>query len=300
VNFSALSAGVYELDANALQITLPASPRAGDQIVLRPTGPTITTYTFLRNGKPINSLAADYTITSAGACAVLSWVDNFVGWLVTFDGLTSGPLARVDTTLQELRFHNGQREISAPAGWAPFAMGLGVGLGDVPASSTVLPISGGAVAWPIIVAGHMLLDSFILRNQDTTAVLRTCEVRLYKQRLNNGNAGEATVDEVPNANGNDSFTAGGVATLRTITLGAPVYLCPGIYWLVVRNTSGANTWSVGTTTQSGTVGQNCSQTKTLAGALAATLDFVTGWVKSNGIISSSRLVGRVFGLTALY
>ena len=83
--------------------------------------------------------------------------------------------------------------------------------------------------------------------------------------------------------------------MRTITVtGAPVYLAPGTYWLVIKNNATA-TLGLGSTA-AGTMAQNTGQTKTLGtGALAVTLDFVLAtWAKVTWI-AGVRLNRCVFG-----
>src|SRR5207253_1254742 len=107
---------------------------------------------------------------------------------------------------------------------------------------------------------------------------------------------EKTIDEIPNANATNSFTAA-AASNRTITLAQPVYLGPGIYVLVLRNTSGANTWGIATLAVSVNYPVNPIQTQTLGAGLGATLDAVTGWTKANSL-PGARLQARVLGQTA--
>lgn len=192
--------------------------------------------------------------------------------------------------------HDSQRERDIMnRGWMPYAYPIGAGPSLAFATALSLPINGGSIAIPIVLEGHMLLQSVTFR---ATAASGTGEFRLYVQRLNNGNAGENTLDEVPNSNGT-SAAAGAAANVTSNLASTPLYLGPGTYWLVIRCTSAATAISLGTLA-AGTLAANTMQTKTLAAALAATLDFVAAtWTKSTAI-AGVRLNGRVFGQTAAF
>lgn len=271
---------------------------AGERIVFRSPIAGVTGFVVDRNGHNINSAASDYTINAQQWVAELRYVNSTVGWLVIFGG-TDQPLPRWDATTKQLRYYDGQRELSAPVGWLPFAFALGGTGGDLANQNSapgVLAASGGAVAIPVHVTGHMLLKSVTLTNSDAS-LTRTAEWRLYRQALNNGNSSENTLDEVANANGTWSFTGSGTA-LRTSAAGATVYLPPGLYWLVVRNTHASNTFIVNWTATGHAV--NKCQTKTLGSALASTLDFVAAtWTKQTVVFAVS-LDGAVFGQTTAF
>jgi hypothetical protein len=205
---------------------------------------------------------------------------------------------RWDSTLKALAQHNGQRELYGPRGWQPYAYPFGGGAGLVTTTALTLAANGGALACPIVADGHMLLQSLVLRSTDTT-LARSAEWRLYAQRLNNGNAGENAVDEVPTANGTFSFTAAAASNQTSTPSGAPIYLAPGLYWIVIRNTHATNTFGLGTAA-AGTMALTTGKTKTLSAALGSTLDFVAAtWTATTGIAGIA-LRGRVFGETAAY
>lgn len=206
---------------------------------------------------------------------------------------------RLDSTTFVTSIYDTQRERAiSEVGWAPLAYPPGLYSGATINTTLSLPASGGSVAMPIQVVGHMLLQQIRLRNADT-ATLRAIEWRLYVQYLNNGNSGENTLNEVPNANGTLSFTPT-VASVRTSACGTPpVYLAPGLYWLVIRNTDGTSAFSL-SCAATGTFQNDQQQTKTLGSGLAATLDFVAAtWTKS-GLSPGVILEGRVFGQTAAF
>jgi len=198
----------------------------------------------------------------------------------------------------QLEYNNGQRDLADSVGWAPFAWPFGFQRTGTYTTAQSLVANGGSVALPVQVPTHMLLQSVTLRNTDT-ATARTAEWRLYKQQLNNGNAGENTLGEVAGANGTWSFTPS-VASNQTSTPAAPpIYLAPGVYWLVIRNTNASQTLGLGTQS-AGTMALNTGQTKTLGSALGATLDFVAAtWTKVSYTVGV-QLNGRVFGQTAAF
>lgn len=296
--FTAASRGTYAITASSFTATLPASPVAGDWVRLFSGDAAVSAITLGRNGSKINSASSDFVINAKQWNCLAYYVDSTVGWLLAF-GTAINPAARWDSTDVALRYHNSQREISATVGWEPYALPLGQGSGDsINAAGLSLPISGGSVAVPMRLVGHMLLQSVTVRSIDTTAQ-RDLEWRLYKQRLNNGNGGENTLDEIPGANGTLSFTPS-AASNRTSTPGAPpIYLAPGLYWLVMRNTSGTQTFSVGRVVANA-LNVNVAQTKTLGSSLGATLDLVAAtWAKTSDL-PVARLDGRVFGQTTAF
>ena len=199
------------------------------------------------------------------------------------------------TTGARVTTYDSQRERDiANRGWQPFAYPVGSAITDALATNLAVAASGGAIAVPIPIAGHMLFQEIRFR---VTAASGSGEFRLYVQRLNNGSAGENTLDEVPSSAG--TWAAPGAAgNITGSVTSAPVYLGPGLYWLVMRTTS-ATALNIGTTA-GGALAAATSQTKTLGVALAATLDFVAAtWTKQTATIGV-RLQGRVFGQTAAF
>src|SRR4051794_11156004 len=63
VNFTAVRGFWYVLTANALQVTLPISPAAGDLMRYSASSSSVTSATFLRNGQNIDSVASDLTLS---------------------------------------------------------------------------------------------------------------------------------------------------------------------------------------------------------------------------------------------
>jgi hypothetical protein len=201
------------------------------------------------------------------------------------------------STRKLLLVHDTQRERGiSPVGWLPYAFPIGA-----PTTFTTnltLSANGGAYACPIEVKSSMLLQSVTVINGDATGV-RTWNWYLYEQSLNNGNAGEATLNLVASGAAPETWTAT-VASNRTIdAAGAPVYLAPGVYWLVIHNEHASNAFSL-KTYNSETMALDYGQTKTIAGALGATLDFVLATWTPVVNIAGARLNGRVFGQTVLF
>ena len=70
--------------AGGITITLPASPSAGDTVVVKDgTGAAATsTFTVARNGENIASSATDLTFDKNFAEIVMTYVDATIGWTV--------------------------------------------------------------------------------------------------------------------------------------------------------------------------------------------------------------------------
>lgn len=187
-------------------------------------------------------------------------------------------------------------------GWTPRAYPLGFVWFVTGPNGIVLPANGGSVAIPIHMPGHMLLEQIKISNTDT-ASQRTWGWDLYLQPLNNGNGGENTLNRVAASNGDETFTPA-VASLRTLAVAsAPVYLRPGVYWLVVQCTHASNGFTVGCgPTGSGfAAALTFSKTKTTTNPNGATLDFVAAtWTASAALVPIVELEGRVFGQTSVF
>ena len=222
------------------------------------------------------------------------------GILLPTSALAQEGAVSYDTTEKLTQIYDSQRQrAESLVGWLPFAFPVGGGPTDAVTTTQTLAANGGSVAVPIDVGAHMLLQSMTIRTTDTS-LQHTAEWRLYKQRLNNGNAGENTLNEVPNANGTLDYTPAAAANQTSTPATVPIYLAPGLYWLVFRNTSPSNrTLAIGSAA-AGTMALNIAQTKTLGSALASTLDFVAAtWTKAT-FLTGVRLNGRVFGQTASF
>lgn len=84
-NFTAVRGFWYTLSTNALSVTLPASPAAGDLVRISPELDTILSVTFLRNGSNIDSTAADVTLSSNTSKELNVWLIYLgasVGWRI--------------------------------------------------------------------------------------------------------------------------------------------------------------------------------------------------------------------------
>ena len=249
-----------------------------------------------RHGMP--TLQGDHTHAATGTGATGGGASLApVTFLVpqTAPATTEGNLG-YDTTAHEAEWWDTQRAREfSDAGWCPAAFPLGFMQSGVYTTSVALAINGGSVAIPILVQGHMLLQSISYYNGTGTG---TAEARLYRQYLNNGNAGENSLAEVTGANfASRSNTASAVNTVNVSTPGT--YLAPGLYWLVLRNTSASVVFALGSLA-AGTMALSACQTKTLGSGLGSTLDFVAAtWTKVNSVIGA-RLNGRVFGQTAAF
>jgi hypothetical protein len=204
-------------------------------------------------------------------------------YLALGSGSTSDPpnaagLAAYRTDRRMLVAYDGSRVtgISA-AGWQPWAFGSGGGPTNTASTARDLAVSGGSIQIPIFLDGHMDAWSVIIWNTDT-ANAREAEWRLYEWR----NTHTTDASEIASFNGTWSFTPGGVASQRTSNPAGVVYLSPGAYILVIRNTSGAQTFGIGEQAV-GTLALNAAKTKTLGSALGATLDLHTSWTGINAV-----------------
>lgn len=189
----------------------------------------------------------------------------------------------------------------AAMGWQPFAFPPNHVADAAFTTALTLAANGGSFAVPIVLSGHMLLQSVSVRNTDT-GTERTWGWDLYAQYLNNGNSGENTLTRVSTGSANETFTPfGGLASTRTINAdSAPIYLGPGTYWLVVQCRHATNNFGLGSTATSAAFRQNTAQTKTTTNPNGATLDFVAAtWSKITDIYAV-RLNGRVFGQTTSF
>ena len=202
-----------------------------------------------------------------------------------------------DSTDKLVRVYDTQRERNiSDVGWLPYA--YPIVFSPTATFTTALTLSPTeAIGVPIFVPGHMLVDRVRVRNTDTT-LERTWEWRLYVQRLNNGNSGEATLDEIAGANGTETFTASAASTRAADATSAPVYIGPGTYWLVIRNSHGSNNFVVGTSAVSTAFTVNSYINGDIASALGSTLDFTT-WtaISKRTEMVATRIDGRVFGQT---
>lgn len=182
--------------------------------------------------------------------------------LTTWDSVQAKPVTPV-----------GFQVVGYPSGFnASDALATNITLAAVSAGN------GGAFAVPIVLSAPMFLKAYRIRNADV-ASLRTAEARLYVSRLDNS----ATCNFVTGSDATWSFTPGAASSQSSSDVsGAPVLLAPGCYFLVVRNTSTAQTFAVGTMAAS-TLGVANMKTITTASvpALGATLDLVTTWAGSS-------------------
>lgn len=182
----------------------------------------------------------------------------------------------------------GHDTILAGASWQAFAYAAGLTHASTTTGGINLDVVGGglggAKAIPVLLHNPMLLQQLTIWNTDTASA-RTAEWSLYVD------SGDATFDLVTGATGTFSFTPGGAASLRSsAAASAPVFLSPGTYWLVIRNTSGAQTFGLGLVA-AGTMVVNASRTNTGIAALGSTID-ISAWTAATSQILA-RLDGRI-------
>lgn len=216
----------------------------------------------------------------------LTTTEGYVGW---------------QSTNETLRLYDGQRERAIGAvGWQVVAYPINYSRHAALSTAKNLAAAGGSLALSVPVTGHMLLNEVRIYNTDT-GTARIWGWDLYVQDLNNGNAGENTVRRVAACTADDSFTPGGAASSRTLGVsGAPVYLAPGMYWLVIQNRHATNTFGIGSTAAVAAFTSNSAQTKTTTNPNGATLDLVAAtWTKVTEDYAAV-LRGRVLGQTSSF
>jgi hypothetical protein len=204
-----------------------------------------------------------------------------------------------DSTAKDLTYYDSQRVRDADmGGWAAYAVPPGFAFNATYTTvTTTLPANGGSLAVPIFVPGPMLVQSMSFYIGASTTP--TCEMQLYEQYLNNGNAGENTLAYVSGLGITSASRS--ASALNTVNFNTPgTYIPGGSYWIVIRNTSASNTLGIGYLA-AGTMAQNNGQTKTLGSTIVgASLDFVAAtWTKVTWM-AGVRLNGRVFGGAAAF
>lgn len=219
------------------------------------------------------------------------------GALATTEGLIG-----YDSDDDIVKVYDGQRERAVTnTGWTPFALPLNYSNSAALTSTLTIAANGGSYAVPMLVPSHMLLEAVVLR-QVATATARTWGWDLYAQALNAGNSGENTLARVAASTADDSFTPGAAST-RTLAAGsAPIYLAPGVYWLVIQSRHATSTFLLGATAVGAVAATlfNGAQLKTTSNPNGATLDFVAAtWTKDTAVPGIA-MQGRVFGQTTAW
>lgn len=187
----------------------------------------------------------------------------------------------------------GHALIAGAGGYQPFAHPIAYahtatqsGTGSI---ETVAAGLGGARAVPFVLSAPMLLQAVTVRSTDT-ANLRTADWGLYRQNgLSNTLVGIAA--------GSWSFTPGAASDRSSDLGGSPVFLYPGAYWLVIRNSSTLRVFTVGQVA-GGTMGLNYMRSNAAIAALSSTLDIST-WTGGSSFVIC-RLDGRLGAETDAY
>jgi len=194
--------------------------------------------------------------------------------------------------------YDSQRERAiSEIGWLPYAYQIGGGPGDVVTTALTLTNQNDVVAIPVILESSMLLESVTIRQLDT-ATARTWRWGLYEQYLNNGNAAENSLVRLISCAAT-SFTPTAASNETAASATLPIYLPPGIYWLVIQNRHATSALTLGTM-PAGTMALNTCQTKNVGSNMPDPLDFVAAtWTKQSCIVGA-RLNGRVFGETTAF
>lgn len=203
-----------------------------------------------------------------------------------------------DSTRKGMMYHDGVRKrFASCVGFMPYAYPIGGGPTQVTTTALAIAANGGNIAIPVVLEGHMLLESVSFWNTDTATARGPVEYGLYEDRLDNANALNLVDSGI--------FGVGGytptIAIARTMpSNNTVVYLPPGQYWLAIKNNHTGNTLGIGVT-PAGTMATSTAQTKTLTtAAYGSTLDLVAATWTKIATIPGIRLNGRVFGQSAAF
>lgn len=242
----------------------------------------------------------EFHTTPDGASALSErWrIDNAGTFRPASDGAgAAAGLAELGTAAARLR------RVNVGNLWVPYAFACGAKAIDTTQLNLAIVAAGigDAIAVPFFLEGPMLLQS-IAFIQGSTASLRTAEYRLYADNRTPGSAG--AMDFVAGTDGTLSFTPAAVDIRVGTISAAPVYLAPGTYWLVLRNTSTAQTFQIRVAAAGGTWATSTALAMykftngTKVAALGSTID-VTSWADFVDH-PAIRLQGRVMGETVAF
>lgn len=198
-----------------------------------------------------------------------------------------------------LRMYDDSQEIGiGERGWAPYGLQVGFDSGAALTSTVTIAANGGSLAIPMVVPAHMKLRSVTVRNVATTTA-RTWGWDLYVQRHETASGSQNTLDRVAQSTADQSFTPAAASNQTIAASGAPVYLSPGLYWLVIQSRHATSTFLLGGTAVSTVVAAllNMGQLKTTTNPNGSTLDFVAAtWTKDDAVYGAV-LNGDIFGTT---
>jgi len=248
------------------------------------TAPTFTATT----GSGNIVLATNPSISMAGGSIVIPATASA---LATTEGAM-----KWDSTLKQMALYDGARERTiSPIGFQPFAHPMNYVYNSTYTTALALVANGGSVIMPVLLHASMLLESVSVVNTDTT-LARAWGWDLYIDRSNGSNS----VNRITNSSADDSFTSGG-QSVRTITAAsAPVYLAPGVYWLVIQCRHATNTFGVGTQAGSGTTNFTSIKTKTTTNPNGSTLDIIAATWATSTATAAVKLNGRVAANTVAW
>lgn len=180
-------------------------------------------------------------------------------------------------------------------GYQPAAYPIGFGNSAAYATALACAANGGTALIPIVLTGHMLLDSVSIHNLDAT-LARAWRWDLYVDLNNASNS----VTRVAQSNGSESFTAAAASQRILAASGGPIYLPPGAYWLAIQSTHASNAFTIGSVATT-TFGPGLyTKTKTTTNPNGAALDIVAAtWTKVANVCAVA-LRGRVAADTVAY
>ncbi len=243
-----------------------------------------------------------HAVTGSGATGGGDTLNPVTMKLPAAMGTTAGQV-EYDTATYRVNVYDSQRERTVSAvGWMPHVLPFAYDPGVAFSTAVALAANGGSMLIPMVVPANMLFQDVSVRNTDSASA-RTWMWDLYVNDLNNGNGGENTARRVATGSAAESFTASAASNRFIACSGAPVYLAPGVYFLVIQNQHATNTFGIGTTAQNAAsvaLTTATGKTKTTTNPNGATLDLVAAtWTTINPSIGVI-MRGRVLGQTAAW
>jgi hypothetical protein len=205
---------------------------------------------------------------------------------------TDGQVLTVDPATHHLSWAAPAPSTGVAVGLVPYALPIGLTPTATAGVIQTMPATGGTMLTPFTITSSMSVDSVSWRSGDTSGT-HTWEWRLYREPA----GGSSILNDVPGANGSESFSPSG-PSVRTAVCAGTVVISPGTYWVALRNSDAVSTLVLfGVVTGAGAMamGLTTTQSRASQAALGATIDAnAAGWNKS-AAVPAMRLNGRVIG-----
>lgn len=133
----------------------------------------------------------------------------------------------------------------------PYAYPAGLGPDSIAGTTVVLPANGGAIAMPLFLTDQLCAQQIVVQTVEVGGQ-HTLEVMFFDARAEP--QGELQI-----------FTYGNGTAIRTANLARPVYVGPGLAWVIARNVGNASS-TLGAVAP-GTLGGNACFAATLPNSL---------------------------------